>query len=221
MSSLKSFAQCCRAMATLSRWTSPQYCRGPSTSYRNRKVLGGTGCSHRRHWLCISLPSTSPGPLCMLSNRTWGRKSWGTACSAKKWGKRVSVPCSQISWGRAWLGAACPAAWALLWAFLKWLQSHTHPLLTVMLSYSEISSLTLFFEGYLQTTQNVSSSFSWFLMHLYRDGVGNDCCIQEGFVWRMIWGWFLWKPLKRNLVLLENEKSPTSMSHVPFLMFSL
>lgn len=154
----------------------------------------------------LSLPSPSPGPLCMLSNRTWGRKSWGTACSAKKWGKRVSVPCSQVSWGRAWLGAACPAAWALLWAFLKWLQSHTHPLLTVMLSYSEISSLTLIFEGYLQTTQNVSSSFSWFLMHLYRDGVGNDCCIQEGFVWRMIWGWFLWKPLKRNLVLLENEK---------------
>lgn len=39
MSSLKSFAQCCRATATLSRWTSPPYCRGPSTSYRNRKVL--------------------------------------------------------------------------------------------------------------------------------------------------------------------------------------
>lgn len=84
------------------------------------------------HWLLpskaltlLSLPSPSPGPLCVLSNRTWGRKSWGTACSAKKWGKRVSVPCSQVSWGRAWFGAACPAAWALLWAFLKWLQSYT------------------------------------------------------------------------------------------------
>lgn len=63
-----------------------------------------------------------------------------------------------------------------------------------------------FFEGFLQTTQNVSFSFSWFLMQLCRDGVENDRCIQEGFVWRMIWGWFLWKPLKRNLVLLENEK---------------
>lgn len=40
MSSLRSFARCCRATATLSRWTSPQYCRGPSTSYRSRKVLG-------------------------------------------------------------------------------------------------------------------------------------------------------------------------------------
>ncbi|XP_074863844.1 circadian clock protein PASD1 isoform X2 [Carettochelys insculpta] len=41
MSSSKSSAQCCRVMATLSRWTSPQYCRGPLTSYRNRKALDG------------------------------------------------------------------------------------------------------------------------------------------------------------------------------------
>lgn len=165
------------------------------------------------HWLlplgALALHLTGlhvPGPLCTLSNRTWGRKSWGTACTTKKWGERVSVPCSQVSWGRAWLGASCPAAWALLWAFPRWLQSHGHPLLTVVLSYSKIISLTLIFEGFVQTAQNVFSSFSWFLMHLYCDGVGNDCCIQEGFVWRMIWGWFLWKPLKRNLVLLENEK---------------
>lgn len=220
MSSLKSFAQCCRAMATLSRWTSPQYCRGPSTSYRNRKVLGGTGCSHRRHWLCSHCP---PRPLarfvCYQTEHGGGRAEEQHAVQ-KNGGKGFlcHVPRSPGA-GHGLVqpvllpGHSCEPSWNG--------SSHTHPLLTVMLSYSEISSLTLIFEGYLQTTQNVSSSFSWFLMHLYRDGVGNDCCIQEGFVWRMIWGWFLWKPLKRNLVLLENEKSPTSMSHIPFLMFSL
>ena len=137
----------------------------------------------------------------------------------KSQGKGVSMPCSQVFWGRTWLSAACPAAWALLWAFLKWLQSRGHPLLTVMLSYSEICPLTLIFERFLQTTQNVSSSFSWFLMHLYRGGVENDCCIQEGFVWRMIWGWFVWKPLKRNLVLLENEKKETNQLAWVMLLF--
>lgn len=44
MSSLKSSARCCRGTATLSRWTNPPYCRGPSTSYRNRKVLRAHVC---------------------------------------------------------------------------------------------------------------------------------------------------------------------------------
>lgn len=57
MSSLKSFAQCCRATATLSRWTSPQYCRGPSTSYRNRKVLEGAGVLPLKA-LALHLPSS-------------------------------------------------------------------------------------------------------------------------------------------------------------------
>lgn len=148
---------------------------------------------HFAHW--------PPHPLvCFVPSQTeheGGRAENST--HYKSQGKGVSVPCSQVSCGRTWLGAACPAAWALPWAFPKQLRSRRHPLLMVMLSYPEISPLTLIFEGFLQTTQNVSPSFSWFLMHLYRAGMENDCCIQEGFAWRMIWGWFLWKPLKSSV----------------------
>lgn len=44
MFSLRNYAPCYMAMATHSRWTNPQYCRGPLISYRNKKVLELPSC---------------------------------------------------------------------------------------------------------------------------------------------------------------------------------